>query len=445
LAVAPVAFAVALIFVSLSLFGAAAARASDHATQGPSASIEPDAAKKVRLYFFFAETCPHCANAKAFLPALQEGRPWLRIEAYSVLEPEGEALFVSMMRKLGAVPEAVPTFIVCGTSHVGFDDARTTGRELSQAVDHCREVQARTGGSPTEGSEPVQAPVSAEELKTRVLEVPLIGEVSPQSLSLPVLTVILGGLDAFNPCAFFVLLFLLSLLVNARSRPRMALIGGVFVTVSGLMYFLFMAAWLNLFLVLENVGWITRIAGVVAIIIGVLGIKDFFLFHQGPSLSISEAGKESLYARIRGLLSVEHMGMLVIGAGLLAVAANTYELICTSGFPLVFTRVLTLHNLTPLQRYGYLALYNVVYVVPLVIIVSVFVWTMGRHKLSERGGRTLKLLSGHVMLAMGSTLLFAPSLMQDASFTVVMLVGAGLGSILLSAVFPALGKETSEM
>jgi hypothetical protein len=434
--------AIALVIVLFfSLDAEVAAVTPYQKPQGTLASVDADEAETVEVYFFFAETCPHCANAKAFLPSLRKGRPWLKIEAYSVLEPDGQALFASLMRSLGAVPEAVPTFIICGTSYVGFDGAQTTGRVLSLAVDRCRQARDQSGGSSRLGPHDY----TQEPLSVGTVEIPLLGAVSTQSFSLPVLTLILGGLDAFNPCAFFVLLFLLSLLVNARSRLRMALVGGIFIAVSGLMYFLFMAAWLNLFLLLENVGWFTRLAGGVAIVIGILGIKDYFLFHQGPSLSISEANKDSLYVRVRGLLSAEHLGTLVVGAGLLAVAANMYELICTSGFPLVFTQVLTLHDLAPLERYGYLALYNVVYVVPLFVIVAVFVWTMGRHKLSERGGRILKLVSGLVMLAMGSALLAAPALMQNAFFAVLMLAGAILLALALSALFPKLNDRTPKI
>ncbi len=426
---------VACLVTTLGALAQSAARPGETADTGGGGS----AGQPVELHLFFAETCPHCSTAKAFLPSLRENRPWLAIETHSVLDPEGEELFVSMLQEIGALPEAVPTFVVCGDYLVGFDTPETTGRVLAEAVDRCYAARLRPQ-SPTTGAPPGTVAGPA----TDTVNVPFLGPISTRAVSLPVLTVVLGGLDAFNPCAFFVLLFLLSLLVNARSRLRMAIVGGVFISVSGLMYFLFMAAWLNLFLVLENVGWITRIAGLVAVVIGLLGVKDFFLFKQGPSLSIPESGKESLFARIRGLLSVENTFMLIVGAGLLAIAANMYELICTSGFPLVFTRILTLHDLTPVERYGYLALYNIVYVVPLFVIVAAFVFTMGRRKLSEREGRTLKLVSGLVMLAMGLALLVAPDLTQNVLFTVAILAGAVVLALAMSALDPARRRERAE-
>jgi hypothetical protein len=89
------------------------------------------------------------------------------------------------------------------------------------------------------------------------------------------LTLVLAGLDAFNPCAFFVLLFLLSMLAHQKSRKRMLLIGGVFVLVSGLMYFAFMAAWLNVFQLFGHLAWVTLAAGALAVFVGAVNVKDF--------------------------------------------------------------------------------------------------------------------------------------------------------------------------
>jgi len=223
------------------------------------------------------------------------------------------------------------------------------------------------------------------------VRVPWLGEVRADQVSLPVFTLVLAGLDAFNPCAFFVLLFLLSLLAHQKSRYRMALIGGIFVLTSGLMYFAFMAAWLNVFQLLGALAWITLAAGLLAISVGIINIKDFFAFERGLSLSIPESRKPDIYRRARAILNAENLPAMLGATILLAVAANFYELLCTAGFPMVYTRLLTLSELSPGGRYAYLAFYNLIYVVPLALIVFAFVRTLGARKLSEREGRLLKL------------------------------------------------------
>ena len=104
---------------------------------------------------------------------------------------------------------------------------------------------------------------------------------------------------------------------------------------------------------------------------------------------------------------------MVAATVFLAIAANFYELLCTAGFPMVYTRLLTLSELPPAGYYLYLALYNLIYVVPLVLIVLVFVRTLGARKLTEREGRLLKLLSGAMMLELGALLLVAPEWLNN--------------------------------
>jgi len=384
---------------------------------------DPDTgAVAVDLYFFWSETCPHCERAHPFVEALAEARPWLELHALEVTgSPMAREWFGALAERAGAEIQGVPTFFACGEMLVGFDNARGMGRRLERLVDRCHAaVAADAAGAGPEAAEAPAAPAPAP------IEVPLLGTVSPDALSLPVLTVVLGGLDAFNPCAFFVLLFLLSLMVHARSRARMLAVGGLFVLVSGLLYFAFMAAWLNLFLVVGGLWWITTVAGAVAVVLALINIKDFVWFGQGVTLSIPESRKPGLFARMRGLISAESLPAMLAGTAALAVAANTYELLCTAGFPLVYTRALTLQDLSTPAYYLYLAAYNVVYVLPLLVIVIAVTATLGARKLSETQGRVLKLLSGLMMLGLGMVLLAAPGLLDNLLTAVALLAGAVL-------------------
>jgi hypothetical protein len=117
---------------------------------------------------------------------------------------------------------------------------------------------------------------------------------------------------------------------------------------------------------------------------------------------------------------------------LLAVAANFYELLCTAGFPMVYTRLLTLQDLGATQHYLYLALYNLVYVIPLAVIVGAFAFTMGARRLSEREGRLLKLMSGLMMLQLGLLLVLAPDWLNRLGVAFVLL-GVALGATWLAA------------
>jgi hypothetical protein len=261
---------------------------------------------------------------------------------------------------------------------------------------------------------------------------PLLGEVDTTAFSLPVFTLVLAGLDSFNPCAFFVLFFLLSLLIHVHSRARMLLVGGTFVFFSGLLYFLFMSAWLNLFVLAGNRAAINIVAALVALVVAALNVKDFFFFEQGVSLVIPERAKPRLFDRMRGIVQAGSLPAMLAGTVALAVAANTYELLCTAGFPMVYTRALTLHGLRPAHYYLYLAFYNVIYVVPLCGVVLFFVATLGSHKLTEWQGRVLKLLSGCMMGGLGAVLLVKPSLLSSVVVSVSLLLGSLAAAFMLA-------------
>lgn len=266
------------------------------------------------------------------------------------------------------------------------------------------------------------------------LELPLVGEVDASAMSLPALTVILAGMDSFNPCAFFVLFFLLSLLIHSGSRARMLLIGGSFIFMSGVVYFLFMSAWLNIFLILGTRAIITVAAGLVAVLVSIINIKDFFLFKKGVSLTISDEAKSKLLDRMRRLLKSTSVFSALAATLVLAAAANSYELLCTAGFPMVYTRALTLKNLSTPQYYTYIGLYNVVYVIPLMAIMAVFVFTLGSRKLTEWQGRELKLLSGLMMLGLGLALLIRPALLTDARSSFAIMLSALCATAVIIAV-----------
>lgn len=314
---------------------------------------------------------------------------------------ENVRLYVKMAAELGENARSVPAFIFCGRMRVGFDHADGIGQRLRQELLDCHNGKARA-----------------------VTTLSLPAGIDPDKMSLPLFTLTIAALDAFNPCAFFVLLFLLSLMVNARSRYRMVLIGGVFVFFSGLIYFLFMAAWLELFLLIGTLAWVTLAAGLIALLIGSLNIKDYFFFKQGPSLSIKESVKPALFERMRNLLSTDNLPSMLVGTITLAVAANSYELLCTAGFPMVYTRVLTLQAGTQTTYYLYLLFYNLIYITPLLLIVLLFTVTMGRRKLSEQEGRTLKLLSGIMMVCLGLVLLLKPELLNDLITGIALLATA---------------------
>jgi len=418
-----------------------------------SSAVRPDPAwypqdatgvQRIVLYFFWNRHCPHCQAAAPFIDQLAREYPWLAVVSEEVSGNEANLThFIGMMTALGEEANGVPAFLACRSIvAVGYETAQTTGESIRSFLLSCHNEVAQgqfpdVSLAPMEEEDPLPTPT--DDLPSQLqavhggahLVLPWLGTVDAQRYSLPFYTVVIAGLDAFNPCAFFVLLFLLSLLVHARSRWRMLLIGGIFVLFSGLIYFLFMAAWLNIFRLMGEMKIITLIAGLVAVGTALINIKDFFYFKQGISLSIPDSAKPSLFQRMRGLLATGGLISLAFGTAALAIVANSYELLCTSGFPMVYARILTLSNLSTGEYYFYLAMYNVVYVIPLIIIVLVFTYSLGARKLKEQEGRFLKLLSGLMMFGLGSVLLWMPHLLNNMFAAMAVLVAAIVLAVLI--------------
>ncbi len=363
------------------------------------------------LYLFRGEGCPHCAEEKVFLENLKKKHPGLEVRDFEVwYDRKNAALFARVLQAAGAKHAGVPATVVGKKLFMGFNEQTATAVE--EAVEECMKSGCDDALAPEAG------PSAADR---KAVKVPFLGDVDPAEVSLPLLTAVIGILDSFNPCAFFVLLFLLSMLIHAHSRRKMLFIGGIFVSFSAVIYFLFMAAWLNVFLIIGRLAAITVTAGIVAVAVAAINIKDFFFFKKGVSLVIPDRAKPRLFERMRGLLKSSNLTTMTAGTVVLAVFANAYELLCTVGFPMVYTRALTLHKLTMLQYYMYLVFYNVVYVTPLAIIVLVVTVSLGARKLTEWQGRQLKLLSGLMMLSLGLILLINPGLLNNVLATIALL------------------------
>jgi hypothetical protein len=446
---------------------------------------------KIRLYFFWSRTCPHCRKAYPFITnTITEKYDWVDLKSHMVSNNQSRQEWKRIASYVDKEAKFVPFMAICGKAISGYGTDASTGKYIEKTLKACyvahggkledakvsqeekqeiirtandykpKQILDLTPQKKTEteqtvaktsdcddkevceedikvisiedlGKENPPVKTKSDAVETEVEEVqpvdiPFVGVVNPEKLSLPLLTVVLAGVDAFNPCAFFVLLFLLSIMVNAKSRSRMLIVGGIFVFFSGLIYFLFMTAWLNVFELLGggDGGIIIKAAGCLALVAALINIKEFAMGKGDVSLSMSTENRSGLIKRMGKLSSASSMATMIFGTTVLAILANAYELLCTAGFPMIYTSVLTMHNLPVFTRYMYLVAYNVVYIVPLALIVLAFTMTLGKRKLTEKEGQTLKLMSGIMMLGLGGTLVVNPTVLQSASYAIGLIIGA---------------------
>ncbi len=412
---------------------------------------------------FVREGCPHCQAAKRFLKELEQRWPAIRVELNDVIaDPAAHRRMTALAKQYGQHVASLPAIEICGRFHIGYDTDATSGARLEsilrkasdplrgiQVPDHTRQGRRKqrdrqlgldatpilqlasiqvVGIAPmlVAADEPPPLPPVVEDDTEVVgpvetapgpqgIQVPWFGTLWVDEVGMPAFTLAIGLVDGFNPCAMWVLVFLLSVLVNVRSRAKILAIAGTFVLVSGLAYFAFMAAWLNVFLLVGFLRPLQITLGLMAIFIGLINVKDFVAFKQGISLSIPESAKEGIYDRVRKIVSAKYLGVAVAMAVVLAVGVNIVELLCTAGLPALYTQILTLQKLPGWKNYAYLVLYNVAYMFDDTLMLAAFVITLSHRKVQEREGRWLKLVSGLVVLALGVVMIFRPSWLQLAA------------------------------
>lgn len=407
------------------------------------------------LHAFVREGCPHCRDAKAFLSGLQKRWPNIRVQLHDVVQDKAA---LQQMHDVAAKHRAsvvsLPCFLLCGRFLVGYDNDQTTGQQLERLLEESqpprelkpkpqrepgvsffrRESQIRLvsyspevtqqtplpipDDAPPEDSPIPEAADSARQETSKLagiptpppeeIDLPLFGHLRVRDVGMPLFTIAIGLVDGFNPCAMWVLIFLLSILVNIGDRKKILLIAGTFVVVSGLAYFAFMAAWLNVFQLIGLARPVQVTLGLLATTIGLINVKDFAAFHKGISFSIPESAKPGLYARVRGIVQAKYVTAALFGAATLAVFVNIVEILCTAGLPALYTQILTLQQFPPWKNYLYLGLYNVAYMFDDSVMLTIAVVTLSHRKMQEREGRWLKLISGVVMLGLGLTMVFRP-------------------------------------
>jgi glutaredoxin len=375
--------------------------------------VEPGAqaaAPTVIIDYFRAEGCPHCAHAGEFLRRYAADAR-IAIRDYEVNNDAlGRERYIKVMQTLRVRDPGVPFIVIGDWAVMGYQNDERTGAAIAARVARCLGQPCADSVSAILAGRPAPTPVRVEEAGAlpEAITLPLIGEVATATLSLPALTVVLGAIDGFNPCAMWALVFLLGLLMGTKDRKRMWILGLTFLFGSALVYFLIMAAWLNVLLVIGFSYWIRIAVGVVALAAAAYYLYDF-VANPDAACEVSHGGKrQQVLGRLRRFALEQRLWPAVFGVLLLAIAVNMIELVCSAGIPAVYTQVLAL-TLTPVwQYYGYLLLYNLVYMLDDIAIFYVAVATLQMTGIGTRYARASRLIGGIVLAAIGLMLLFRP-------------------------------------
>jgi thiol-disulfide isomerase/thioredoxin len=395
---------------------------------GQAQGVTPPERHPVPVYFFWGEGCPHCANQKVFLQSLSDDHPNVVVHDFEVYGVEANrSLLLAMATAFGREVGGVPMTFIGDEAWTGFSD--TSGRQMRASVER---YGAYAAPDPADRLDPgqrtqltaVPGPVSPR-MGEAVLDVPLIGEVALDRRSLWLSTVLIAFVDGFNPCSLWVLALLLAVVINTRSRRRVLLVGLVFLTVTAVVYGLFIAGLFSIFSFVSFLGWIRVLVAMLALGFAAINLKDYFAYKRGISLTIDDAQKPGIYRRIRGVMQAK----IAASAGM-ALGVTLVELPCTAGLPVLWTTLVADAGVPGGTFALLLLVYMLVYLADELIVFCAVVVTMRAARIEEREGRVLKLIGGAVMLALALVMLFRPTLLESIVGTVAVF-GAAIGGALL--------------
>jgi len=379
--------------------------------------LASNAPKPVNLYMFWGDGCPHCKHAdETFQPYVEKHSnvKYHKFEIYKSKDNQQKMRAVG--DKLDIEASGVPLIVVGDKVYLGFSPA--TSKEVEKRLEYCSKKSCPDSVAEIVGVEQVNASNGDQSEETgattepiETIELPLIGEIDVGKFSLPVLTVIIGLLDGFNPCAMWALLFIITLLIGFKDRKRMWLYGTTFIVTSAVVYFMFMVAWLNLFMFIGQVTWIRLIIGLLAIGVGIYYLYDWSKKSTVCKVSGGERSQK-VFAKLRQIIKEKNILIGLIGVILLAAAVNIVELACSAGLPVLYTGILSASGLAVWQYYLYMLLYIIFFMLDDLIVFIVAMVSLKAIGLDSKYTRAIRLVGGIIMLILGLLLIFAPQVLM---------------------------------
>lgn len=376
-------------------------------------SIMDAPTETVDIEVFVRDDCLHCEKAKEFIAKLHSLQPHLKIIFRDVRkEPAALVLLKRMVQNQGGDAIDYPAFVVGGQLIIGFTEEAGTAQLIldtlmaSQPKSQSSNIDSESCETGKELSCGLIPPVPVAKQENTIvnifgISVPLV------QIGLPLFTLAMGMLDGLNHGSTWVLMLMLSLLSPLKNRPLMIAVAGTFIVVQGLAYFVILAVWLNIVMLVENSRISDIVTASIALLAGALYFIKYIQFGQHISSSAHEITKPGIYSRIRKIVQSESLVAALLSTIVLALVVQAGEFTYTSVFPALYARVLSLQHLDTLGNYGYLLLYDFAYMLDDLIILSIGVISLSQNRPQEREGRMLKLISALALVVLGVYLLLA--------------------------------------
>jgi len=369
-------------------------------------SISIVSAKNVNLYLFHSSTCPHCKEERAYLKKLKKKYDYLSVKEYEVHD---SALVTEKVRDgLGIKESYVPITVIGSDYIIGFssatkDDIESLIKEYND-TDYCDVVNSIIKDKDYKKCMDKNKSIAS---KSTVKNIPLLGKVDVKKVSLPLISIVIGLVDGFNPCAMWVLLFLITMLINMKNRRRMWILGFTFILSSALVYLMFMLAYLNIASALIQT-WFKYIIALVALVGGIINLRSYYKERQKDiGCSVTDAKKRrKIVEKIKRILAEKSFIIALIGIIFLAFSVNLIELACSAGLPVMFTNIIAMNNVSAPLTALYFFLYLLFFMIDDIIVFSIAMITFKVTGISNKYSKYSHLIGGIIMIIIGLLMAF---------------------------------------
>ena len=371
---------------------------------------------ELKLYFFHGKGCPHCAEEKKFLNNIKKKYSNLKVIKYEVWYDDSNAeLLEKIKNEMDVKGTGVPVTVIGDTIILGYGSG--TSEKIRRAIEYYQKEEYRDAVSEIlagtyEKRDSNIDPFSKMEEKSdkeMTVKIPIFGKVNLKKVSLITAAVVIGFIDGFNPCAMWVLLFLISILIGMKNRRRMWVLGLTFLFTSALVYMLIMLSWIQVAVKITAIIWIRNLIALIALGGGIFNLYQFLKTKDDSGCQIVDDKKrKKIFKKIRKFTSEKSFFLALLGVMGLAVSINLVELACSAGLPLVFTELLALNHVNSFMKFLYTVIYIIFFLIDDLIIFFIAMFTMRITGISSKYNKYSHFLGGIIMLLVGLLLLFKP-------------------------------------
>lgn len=396
--------------------------------------------KVINIHLFYGNGCPHCAAEEEFLSDYLKDRTDVKLYKYEIwYDSHNQELLSKVQKEMGTTNKnGVPFTVIGKKTIVGYADG-VTDEQIKDAINYYLNNDYRDYAGEITGKvkkAEVKEDITKDESKTEDkkenkiekaddtkdsdqtdenVTVPVLGKINAKKVSLPILAVVLGFVDGFNPCAMWILIFLITMLFNMKDRKKMWILGLTFILTSGIVYLMFMLAWLNLATFISKIAFIRLLIAVIALVVGLINIYKYIDSLKKKDEGCDVVDKKDRKKIMEKIISITHEKKFIIallGIMVLAASVNIIELMCSIGIPLLFTQILAMNNLSTFSYMIYMFIYIFFFLIDDIVIFVISMVTLKVTGLSTKYTKYSHLIGGIIMLIIGLLLIIKPELLM---------------------------------